>query len=245
MGSENGWQVLRKAHVAACCAAILALAKAADAFNLPPSFAPFATAVPSSPAPPHLTLIWFDVHHQLPAGIDGMADEVRSIFSEMGVEVASRLGGPGETFGGKPELEIPVILLVQDPSPVRGNCQILGLVMRDQAPVRSVWTFMANIKRAIGLDPNAADQRLSAFQVSLLARAVGRVVAHEVVHTVAPDHPHDGRGLMRHTLSRDMLVRGRGALGKEWARTVLAGLAALPEPGSPRSRTAEVSVAGP
>jgi hypothetical protein len=106
-----------------------------------------------------------------------------------------------------------------------------------------VWAFVNNVKRAVGLDPEPG-RDLAPCEHALLSRALGRVVAHEIVHAVAPDHPHDRRGLMKHSLSRGALLGARAPLGQDCARAVLAGLASWPErPTEPRA--AEVVVAGP
>ena len=168
---------------------------------------------------------------------------MRAIFAEIGVEIAWRQAQPGDSFGDRPEIEQPVILLANDPSPARRLRPILGLVVRDQQPVRSIWAFVGNIKRTLGLNPRPG-YLFSGSERTLLARAVARVVAHEVVHALAPEHLHDSDGLMMRSLSRDRLVGQRTRLGSESTRSVRAGLATLALPQSDRSSPADVALAG-
>ena len=66
-----------------------------------------------------------------------------------------------------------------------------------------------------------------------LGVALGRVLAHELVHTVAPECPHTRNGLMAERLSRRMLTApgvGFDALATRHLRLAAAGMAA-PETG--------------
>lgn len=235
---------MRSMTVALSCGAFVGAAIAAAPTDLPFGFAPMPRTAWLSATPPRLALVWFDVQRELPSGFADMADEVRSIFADLGVEVSWRLGEPGTSYDGTPEIEIAVIALAEDPSPSRRSRTILGLVQREQRPTRNVWAFMANIKRAVGHDPSAGRVPPPGEQ-RLLARAVGRVIAHEVVHAVAPEHPHDLRGLLKHSLNRSLLVGRRSPLGQSCARAVLAGLGAWRGPRPIEPRATEIAVAGP
>lgn len=243
MGTANAAPGFRRLRAACVCSTLFAtIGSAADA-DLPGGLEQRPPAVPAPAAAQRLTLVLFDVQRQLPMGFEEMAQEVRAIFAEIGVEIAWRQAEPGDTFGDRPGIELPVILLANDPSPARRQRPIMGLVVRDQQPVRSIWAFMCQLKRTLGLDPRPG-YLYSGNERRMLSRALARVVAHEVVHALAPEHPHDEQGLMRQTLSRKMLVGTRGALGAEGTRSVLAGLALLAAPPAERSRPAEVTVAG-
>lgn len=230
-------------RVAGWCAALVAAAHPAPAADLPFGWTPLPPATLRAPATRRVTLVCFDVQDEMRSGFAGVAEEVRSIFAELGVEVSWRLGPPGASYDGAPEPELAVIVLGEDPAPARRSRSILGLVQSDQRPTRNVWAFVNNIKRAAGLDPDTGRQP-APFEYALLSRALGRVIAHEVVHAVAPGHPHDRRGLMKHSLSRSALLGDRAPLGQDCARAVLAGLASWRErPHEPGA--SEVTVAGP
>ncbi|HEY6552027.1 MAG TPA: hypothetical protein VI669_01655, partial [Vicinamibacteria bacterium] len=104
--------------------------------------------------PAALQLLWFDPLEALPtAAEDALAVEVRSIFRELGVEVAFRTAGPETTYGDGPAPEVPVILLRDDPVTDRRPRRVLGLVVRDQEPNRAVWTFLDNVSWILGQQP--------------------------------------------------------------------------------------------
>jgi hypothetical protein len=57
-----------------------------------------------------------------------------------------------------------------------------------------------------------------------LAKALGRVVVHELVHRVAPDLPHADSGVMQADLGGSDLMRGRLPLDDGSRSAVLAAL---------------------
>ena len=193
---------------------------------------------PSRPAA--LQLLWFDPLDALPAvAEDALAVEVRSIFRGLGVEVAFRKAGPETTYGDGPVPEVPVILLRDDPVPDRRPRRVLGLVVRDQEPNRAVWTFLENVSWTLGQERG----RRTTSGLLALGVALGRVVAHEVIHAIAPEEPHSKNGLMGHTMSRAFLLSARAPLEDRCARAFLSGLAArmaeLPS-GAPKAAVASV-----
>lgn len=244
MGTQDKKRLPGCLRRAGWATALLAAAGSVQGADVPRFVAPFPSTAFSVPAPTLVTLVWFDVQDQLPGGFETMAAEVRSIFAEIGVVVAVRMAGPGDTFGADSSREIAVIALAEDPSPKRRKQSILGLVVRDQQPTRAIWAFLANLRRTLGFGSRASDT-ISPTASDLLARAVGRVVAHEVVHAVAPDHPHDGAGLMKHALSRSLLLGPRQPFGPDCAHSVLAALDPPPTRERDVSGPAELSVAIP
>jgi hypothetical protein len=143
---------------------------------------------------PLVTLYLYDVHELLDPVFAALAAETNAIFKDMGVEVAWKNGGLGTTYGGGPSREIPIIVLKQPPGGHRAKANVLGFVPKHQPG--AVWVFVDNVRGALGLTETAA-QPSSARR---LATALGRVIAHEVVHTLAPQLPHTRHGLMRDTL---------------------------------------------
>ena len=221
MGSPHAKPLPGRLRRTACCAALLAASTGA----LPASAAPlvaFASQGAGLWAAEPVTLVWYDVQEQLPEGFATMAHEVRSIFAEIGVEVGWRAAAPGESYGGGATREIAVIALAEDPSLARRSTPVLGLVIREPQPTRAFWAFVGNLRRALGLEKRPGE-RLGPRECERLARALGRVVAHEVVHALAPEHPH-GVGLMKHALSRALLTGPRRPLGDACARSVLQAL---------------------
>ena len=187
----------------------------------------------ATPAPrlaaerPGLTLVLFDVAR----AIDGMhgvlGAEVESVFASSGIAIDYRRGELGTTLrtDGRRGRELAVIILPDAPAPLRGR-SILGLVPGAGASApAAIWAFAQPTRATLGLPdravPDAADR-------ALLARALGRVVAHEVVHALAPQLPHSVGGLMRQSLSREDLLGPLPAVSESSLRAVRLSLSPAP-----------------
>jgi hypothetical protein len=216
---------------------------AADRRDLDPvPLAPLAEAdrssAGSSATGPRVSLFWFDPTRLLPDGFETVRQEVASIFRDIGVDVRWTIGGLGTTYGGGDGPEVPVILLPRDPAPARQGQRIMGLVIRNQEPNRAVWVFADTVRWTLGFDVRGRREPgpLDAQETAL---AVARVVAHEVVHALAPDEPHSRRGLMSHSLNRQFLLGHRAAVEPRCAAAFLsritAGGAVPPTPTAERS----------
>lgn len=186
-----------------------------------------ASGAPSADLPrrtPGLTLYFFDVHHQLDGEFDELAAETRAIFGEMGVEVTWRQGGLGTTYGNGDSLEIPIIVLQVPPKGIANKANVLGLVPRKATGSKAVWIFAENIRRALA--PSSLG--FPSETARGLGVAAGRVVAHEVVHALAPGLPHSKEGLMRHSLSRLALIGPARAVPDRCVTAVQAALGIRP-----------------
>jgi hypothetical protein len=194
---------------------------------VPPGPAPDITT-PAAAASPALVLVWFDPDRLLPSASDALGREVAATFRDIGVEVAWKPGGPGRSCAEGPVRELPVILLPSDPQRGNEGAHVMGLVIRDQRPTRAVWVFLSSVRWTLG-DP-APERPLNARQEREVALALARVVAHEVVHAIAPDEPHSRGGLMNHSLNRAFLLGPRSQLTGPCARAFLDQLQARPAP---------------
>jgi len=97
-----------------------------------------------------------------------------------------REAGPSE--GTEPE-ELRVVLMA--PSARARKSRILGAcIPRSLSP--TIWVEYENVLRTLGLIPKPRSRN----DRSRLARALGRVIAHEVVHVLAPEYGHDESGLL-------------------------------------------------
>jgi hypothetical protein len=177
-----------------------------------------------------VVLVWFDPLDALPDGFEEVGQEVSSIFLEIGVDVRWTRGVPGTAYGPEGPRRVPVILLPEDPVKDRRAAPTMGVVLRGQEPLRVVWVFVNNVRSALGHDvvrrprPDQAEARP-------LALALARVVAHEVVHAIAPDEPHSRSGLMRKALDRRFLLGPRPMIEGRFVSAFLARLAAHRPPG--------------
>lgn len=134
----------------------------------------------------------------------------------MGVDISWRKGVLGTVYGGESLREIPVILLKEPPGRFKSNVQVLGLVPKGQPT--AIWIFVENVRGTLDLP------RTGATSPRALAIAVGRVIAHEIVHSLAPEFAHTKLGLMRHALDRNALVGSARPSHSECVSAVRAAL---------------------
>lgn len=132
---------------------------------------------------PRVGVVWFAVDLPPSCAIDvaRVEHEVRRIFDAMGVGLDWKAPTTAviDNHG-----EIVVVALHVNS---RKRPLILGATTRGS---NSAWVYCSEIARAAGVGPNTPG---AAF---LLSRAVGRVVAHEITHVLAPSLPHAREGLM-------------------------------------------------
>jgi len=195
---------------------------------LPPSAPPLA-------APPALRLVWMD-----PTGVGVGAeaaarDEARSLLRKMGATVTWRRGDAGELASPG---EVRVILL--DRSADSSGKAVLGATPPRFEVAPFVWVHVPCVRAVIGLDPRGPAFTMSAPASRSLAIAIGRVVAHELVHALAPSVPH-GTGLMSATLTRRQLTDPGLRVDTEVGLAVQAALRG--DPSAPRPDTGVLAAA--
>jgi hypothetical protein len=238
---DDGARRARQA-TAAALALVLAAAPAASAAErrdipfpeMAPSLPEPPPAAPSLPeaAPPagELRLFWFDPKGLLPFVFEPTTREVSRIFRDVGVNL-SWVKGRSDTNLGDGGLDIPVILLPHDPMPERARRRVLGLVPRDPLGARAVWVFLSSVRWTLGHDPRPS--RISPLQANELGIALARVVAHEVVHAVAPDAPHSSGGLMHDSMDRTFLLGKRAPIDPDCGRAFVRNLEEILAPRRP------------
>jgi len=179
---------------------------------------------------------FYDPYRLLPPEAhDWLEKEVVRAFaaSEVGLTFVGR-GGPGV---------IPATLYPELPDRWDVAPEAIGVAIGVHGGSRSIFLSLGAAERALGL-PLARRQgtpakvkppsrRLPGSQSRRLGVALGRVLAHELVHTIAPECPHTRHGLMAERLSRRMLTApgiGFDALATRHLRHAAAGMGA-PETG--------------
>jgi hypothetical protein len=158
-------------------------------------------------APLSLTIVWYDSYNLLPKSFESMKREVNRLFNEVGVDLRWRLGEtvvPVEAFADS--LSVNVVLLPSDPKDWGLGGGVMGLATHRPGFKGSVYIFRKAIFRTLGLGCLGDAARLPGAMTGL-ARAVARVVAHEVIHFVMPQYPHTKVGLMSGTMNLSFLVR--------------------------------------
>jgi hypothetical protein len=180
-------------------------------------------SVRTPPAPPlvpssALRLVWMD-----PTGVGvgveaGARDETRSLLRKMGVTVSWRRGEAGE--GARPG-EVRLILL--DRTTGTSGKAVLGATPSRFEVAPLVWVHVPSVRAAIGLDPGGLAYAMPPPASRALAIALGRVVAHELVHALAPSVPH-GTGLMSAALTFRQLTASSIPLEAEVGLALQAAL---------------------
>ncbi len=189
---------------------------------------------PSEPArigPVAVQLAWID-----PAGLaescgQAARREAARILVSVGLTVAWRVADPSEQAS---ERELRVILL--DRIARIGRAAILGATPPKSVGAPALWVHVPSIRAVLRVPGRGPLGDLDVRGRYLMGRAVGRVIAHEVIHAVAPDVPH-GQGLMAPSFGRRDLMDSNVRIEPDVAEAVRAALAAG-RPLSPRPDTA-------
>jgi hypothetical protein len=181
--------------------------------------------VGEAPPPLALPLIFFD-----PTGSAGVpllrraAEEAQRLLEGAGLPSRSRLAATSEVVGAR---AVKVVVL---PRPQRGralSANVMGEVACAPA-VTSIWVFLEAVGRALGHEPGGR-ARWSARVEHELGVAMGRVVAHELVHLLAPERPHAAGGLLAGSVSRSDLLRSTLTLPEDLRAQLRAATVALLE----------------
>jgi hypothetical protein len=213
LGADAGRQ--RPAVGAVVLAAALA---STDAGAAPPLFA-------GPGGPPRIDLVWFDPLNVLPPVVEAVGQEVQTVFEDLGVDTTWTRGAADQPTSPP---QVNVVFLAALPSPAL-PAATLGVVTVGQN-VRTLWIVVPNVLRTLGVAP--AEVPLGRREAAAVARALGRVVAHEVVHLAAPRLGHTREGLMQKSLDRSSLVEGMLLLDAASRRAVFPALSRLADPAS-------------
>jgi hypothetical protein len=173
---------------------------------------------------PALALVWIDA-----TGCGRQAEgvaraEARSILEAMGLRPTWRRGAAGEPARAH---EIQVVLvdrLLVDPG---RHEPVLGATPRGARTYPVLWIHVPGVRATLGLGLDAEGTPLPARDRRALGVALGRVIAHEVVHVLAPGLAH-GRGLMARALTPRELTAPRLSLEPGVALVVRAAMRGAP-----------------
>jgi hypothetical protein len=143
------------------------------------------------PSPPVLRLAWSDPSGAA-AGLEVFVrGEAASLIEAMGVRVRWRRAASNELARAD---EVRVILLDR-PATHDSGLLVLGATPPRFAGAPHVWIHVPSVRATLGIPAGRAPSAMGALERRVLGIALGRVVAHELVHAVAPGVAH-GRGLM-------------------------------------------------
>lgn len=200
------------------------------------AFAPAA----AEPAPT-LTLVWLDSARLLPSvAVDLLGDEMETLFRENGLSVRFHAAEENEDLRTIPEPRVHAIVLPGEDRRFGLPKDAMAATLGERGEKHSIFIFYPRVRRALG----HRDLGNSPRRVAELSRALARIVAHEVVHALAPERGHAESGLMSGKLTRQELLskgidldgpsleRAAAAL-KEWSATPLTGSSKFPIPAGP------------
>ena len=151
-----------------------------------------------------------------------MTEEFRFIFRPIGIDVVW-MKAPDTGRGASP-INYTLVLMPIESKRWNLPCHVMGVVAGEKSERCFIYIFFPNVLRALG-KKSIASCTPSAREIHELGRALGRVVAHELVHTIAPESPHTNAGLMCAWLKRYSLPHPRLLMSGATAEEVISGLA--------------------
>jgi hypothetical protein len=178
-------------------------------------------ALPAEPVPT-IFATWSDGHH-LVALREDVRTEIETILGEAGIRVRwSDLGSADDAADGA--LPVVVVVSPSEPGGAGWHLSPSAMAVYLSTPTSSaVYVFYHRVARVLGV-ASERDGMLLPSDRKRLAKALGRVVVHELVHRVAPHLPHADSGVMRGDLGRSHLTRASLSLDHDSRSAVLAAL---------------------
>jgi hypothetical protein len=174
-------------------------------------------AAPRSPRRVELRAVGIDLAALAPLTLATMRRELGHVLAPAGLTLDWRSAGPGdETAVG----ELRVIFLRSTGRGADRGTAALGRTALG-IPAPSTWVYVPNVATALGFEPDEVQGSFEAQR--LVGVALGRVVAHEMVHVLAPGREHASAGVMRARLSAFHLASGRPALEEDCAEALADG----------------------
>jgi len=163
-----------------------------------------------------LELVWLDAHRLFP-DFERVRSEADPIFRDLGVEVRWEVGSdPRRSGAGKRRIQI--LLMPSEPSGWGISPNAMGVVLLPASALRapaglaeasrgppnrtqleSVYLFYRPILRNVGLGRRGGAV-LNPRERRDVARAIARVLIHEVIHVIAPNLSHADEGVMHDSL---------------------------------------------
>ena len=200
----------------------LALAPQPAAAKAQSSGAPIADG--GDAASPGLRLALFDTVG-LPERVSDQTQlQVEEIFEQIGVVIewhepssVSIGDGPDDPY------YLKVILFDKEPAAMGHPADAMGIFIGTAFPPDAVWMFDPVTRRAL----QSSRRKSRPLSSEELGRAYSRVLAHEVIHAIAPDRGHADSGLMAPTQNRHVLTSAATEVDTESAVAFLEGLERL------------------
>jgi hypothetical protein len=167
-----------------------------------------------------LSLLWVDVTGVARLAFPEAARETVDLLRRMGVRASIRAGDTRSVSTGS---ELTVVVLPARTPGTRLDHSVMGATHRTPDGARAIWVYAAGVAATLGLG-SGAGPLWSLPQRREFGRALGRVVAHELVHAIAPARPHVNGGLMSARMGRALLLRSDLAVDTATAAAFRAAL---------------------
>ena len=165
-------------------------------------------SVPASATAPSLIVVWHDPEGLFRTGSERLARQVKDIFEAIGVETAWKQGETNPSADSS-AVQVRVVLRPSEPSSWGLSKNVLGVCFIRTSPPNAAYIFFPAVARALGYRPqNLIKYGLTPRQRVAMARALSRVVAHEVVHAIDPGLDHAPNGLTADSLDGVWLGEG-------------------------------------
>ena len=132
-----------------------------------------------------------------------MRREVEEIFARNGLSIHVHRAKTGESIADFPEPSVNAILVPMEAEAWNLGQDVMAAAIGEPGKSYSILVFHPVLLRTLGL-PRKIRTRA---QHADLARGMARVLAHELVHVVAPERGHAVSGLMARQLPRRVLLR--------------------------------------
>jgi len=172
-----------------------------------------------------LALLWCDPHLLFDSGWKRVGRELELTFQALHVEVSWTKGALEKHGRPVSERQIQVVLVQSESAEWGLSPHAMGAVLSRNGPQTEVYVFFNSVTRALGYSPEVLRARwLTAREKRDLARAMSRVIAHEVVHAVLPSRPHDPEGLTRSRLDRSTLLDASVHINRSTAEELRSAL---------------------
>jgi hypothetical protein len=176
-----------------------------------------------------LTVVWHDSVPVFPrAGLPALGREIENLFEEQEISVRFHVAAENENLQPIPEPRVNVIVLPQRDLRF-GPENAMAVVLGTRGSKYGIFLFYSEVRRTLGHDHRETSPR----HLAELSRALARVIAHEVVHVLAPDGGHAESGLMSGKLTRKALLAERIALDPSSLERALETVQAWREPEPP------------
>lgn len=175
-------------------------------------------ATPEDPEARHLRLCWRDAHGRYPLALDVIQSEVATILAAVDVEV--RWVDEVEAAG---EAVLSVILMNELPTSWRVPRGAMGVSLKQDRPSNAVFLLLPAIMVNVGLEPSMTRVPTPRERIDL-AKAIARVVVHEIVHVLAPELEHRDDAVFRSSMSSYALLHEDIEPDEEVGKALRTGL---------------------